>query len=525
MNRRGTLIIMLTGFVMSACMPQVELAPTRTPPGDVSKGTQALPPAFTPTVTPPPTVTPAATPDLPLLDQRLGLQPAFSTDAAALDEATRYWIEIDLTFDDRAQEATIDGNARILFTNPLTGRLDNVVLMLWPNNDQYAAQMVAGPVVVQGRVVEGEPVTNGLGQRFKLPRSLAPGEAVDLSLPFRVEIESMSALLPKRMGITGGMLLAPTFYPLIPRLVDGEWQIGDAPPGGDTTNSEIAFYQLDVTWPSELALAASGVEFDRHEAGGLKQATFISGPMRDVALALGPFVVETRQVGDVLLQVWVLRTHRDDVEVVLDAAALQMTLLNELMGPYPYPELDLVDAPGAFGGIEYPGLVYLGTLGSSWVIEPTVHEVAHQWFYGLIGDDQIEQPWLDEAAATYAEALYYEQAQGTGRGTSFISDLRSIVRQHSDPELPIGLAVGDYPDEFDYAAFVYLKGALFFDALRRELGEPGFKDFLQAYYETYRYGFADAEGFQKIAEMTCRCELDPFFDVWVYDGGRVLELE
>jgi aminopeptidase N len=187
--------------------------------------------------------------------------------------------------------------------------------------------------------------------------------------------------------------------------------------------------------------------------------------------------------------------------------------------------LDLVDAPGAFGGIEYPGLVYLGTLGSGWVIEPTVHEVAHQWFYGLIGDDQIEEPWLDEAAATYAEVLYYEEAQGTGRGTSFLSDLRSIIRREADPDLPVGLAVEEYGDEFTYAVFVYLKGALFFDALRRELGEAGFKDFLHEYFETYRYGFANSEGFQEIAEDTCSCDLDALFDLWVYEGGRVLELE
>jgi aminopeptidase N len=235
--------------------------------------------------------------------------------------------------------------------------------------------------------------------------------------------------------------------------------------------------------------------------------------------------VETRQVGDVVLQAWLLRTHQADAEVVLEAAAIQMALLQELLGSYPYPELDLVDAPGAFGGIEYPGLVFLGTLGTNWVIEPTVHEVAHQWFYGLIGDDQIEQPWLDEAAATYAEALYYEKALGTGRGTGFLSDLRSIVRQRPDPDLPIGLGVADYSDESTYATFVYLKGALFFDALRRELGEAGFEQFLGEYFETYRYGFADAEGFQAIAEATCGCDLDLLFELWVYEGGRVLELE
>jgi len=517
--------LLLFTFAISACIPQVELAPTRTSLGELPEGTQALPPAFTPTLSPPPTLTPAPTPDLPTLDQRLGLLPAYSGDVAKLGGATQYWIEAEIEFTERTQEASIEGSVRILFTNPMEERLDNIVLMLWPNNDQYAASMVAGPAVMQGEVLEGESVTGGLGLRFDLPRSLGSGETLDVSLPFRVEIGPMSAMAPRRMGITGDVLLAPTFYPLVPRLVDGEWQTADAPPGGDTTNSEIAFYQLDVTWPATYELVASGVELNRREVTESNHAAFISGPMRDVALALGPFVLETSMVGDVALNTWVLPEHHDDHEVVLEAAAAQMTLLGELLGPYPYPELDLVDAPGAFGGIEYPGLVYLGTLGSNWVIEPTVHEVAHQWFYGLIGDDQIEEPWLDEAAATYAEVLYYEKVNGIGRGTSFLSELRAIVRQQSSPVLPVGLAVDGYQNEFEYAAFVYLKGALFFDALRNKLGETGFQNFLREYFNSYRYGFADSAGFQAIAETTCSCDLDPLFDLWVYKGGSIFQLE
>ncbi len=518
-------VMLLSISFASACLPVVELAPTRTAPGDGLQGTQALPPAFTPTASPPPTLAPPPTPDLPSLDERLGLLPDFAGDLATLQDATRYWIEVDLTIDDRRQEAAIDGEARILFTNPLEDRLDHIVLMLWPNNEQYAASMSVGPALIQGQVVEGTPLRNGPGVRFEMSRSIGPGETADLSIPFRVEIGTIGVGAPKRMGITQGVLLAPTFYPLIPRLVDGEWQTADAPPGGDTTNSDIAFYHVDVTWPAGYKLAISGVELDRRETIDTNRATFISGPMRDVAFALGPFVQEIREVGDVTLKAWLLEDHLDDLEIVLDAAEAQLRLLGELVGPYPYPELDLVDTPGAFGGIEYPGLVFLGTLGGNWVIGPTVHEVAHQWFYGLIGNDQINEPWLDEAAATYAEALYYEEAVSPGRGTGFMSELRAIVRGRPVPGLPVGLGVGEYSNEFEYAVFVYLKGSLFFDALRNELGETAFKAFLKAYYERYRFAFADSTGFQAVAEASCSCDLDPLFDLWLYEGGRIHEIE
>jgi aminopeptidase N len=304
--------------------------------------------------------------------------------------------------------------------------------------------------------------------------------------------------------------------------VDGKWQVVAASPGGDTTNSDIAFYFVEVTAPAGLTLVASGTEIARHQnVDGSQHVTYVTGPMRDFALALGNFNAKSKKVGNVFLNAWVLPDHDDDLQEVLDAAVIQMQLLSELIGPYPYAELDLVDAPGAFGGIEYPGLVFIGTLGSSRIIGPTIHEVAHQWFYGLIGDDQLYDPWLDEAAATYAEALYLEHTFDMGRATGFLTDLRALLRQHPDPTLPIGLGVGDYDSPSDYGLFVYYKGALFFDALRRELGDRVFFTFLQTYYQRHRYGIANAHDFQAAVEETCECDLTDLFNLWVYEGGEL----
>ena len=246
--------------------------------------------------------------------------------------------------------------------------------------------------------------------------------------------------------------------------------------------------------------------------------------MRDVAFALGPMETASVQVAQVELRAWYLPEHADSAQEMLEAAQVQYEALTDRVGPYPYPQLDLVDAPGAFGGIEYPGLVFIGTLGGTNVIEPTVHEVAHQWFYGLIGDDQLHEPWLDEGAATYAEVLYYEAAGRSGRATGMLSDLRAWLRSHPDPTLPVGLGVGEYADQGEYALFVYVKGALFFDALRRELGDAAFTEFLHLYYQTFRYRVADGAAFQDLAQDTCGCDLTSLFDLWVWQGGRIPSL-
>lgn len=444
-------------------------------------------------------------------------------DVGLFPDATRYTIRASVTFNAEEGRARIKGQARIRFTNPLDRPLDDLVLLLWPNDAQYRSSMNASAALINGNAHLPKVEMGGVALRYSLSEPLAPGAALDVSIPFEVEATGpIGGGDPKRFGITDGMFAAPTFYPLVPRLVDGQWQVDPAPTGGDTTNSDIAFYHVDLTVPIEYGLATSGTTIRRVDNGdGTATQTVTSGPMRDFAFALGPFVTDTRTVEDITLRAWVLPEHAQDLPRVLDLTSAQLRVMSERVGRYPYTELDVVDAPGAFGGIEYPGLVFIGTLGTPHLLSPIVHEVAHQWFYGLIGNDQLSEPWLDEGAATYAEALFYEGTGDFGSAASMLSELRSRVRASADPYAPIGLPVGDYPSTEAYATIVYLKGALFFEALRNQIGDDAFFRFLQDYYSANRYGFVSGTDFQSAAESACDCRLEELFEDWVIDGGEV----
>jgi hypothetical protein len=500
-------------------------------------GLPTLPPTATetsPTVavpTRPPAATLVPRETLPTLvvppadetDHERALLPAFAADADLSPDATRYWIDAAADFVPGEEHASLNGQARIRYVVPAGESISEVPLMLWPNQDQYDASMSAGPALVNGTLVEGQSDPGGIVLWLPLPEPAKPGDVLDISLPFDIEAGGpIGGFDPKRFGITQGVLAAPTFYPLVPRRVDGDWQVEDAPPGGDTTNSDTAYYQVDLTVPAGLGLAASGVAVgSTANADGTVTTRFLSGPVRDFAFVLGPLEPIEETVDGVVVRAWSLAEHAGDAEDMLDAAGRQLGFLNDLVGPYPYAELDVVDVPGAFGGIEYPGIIFIGTLGTDWLVEPTVHEVAHQWFYGLIGDDQLHEPWLDEALATYAEVLYYEHTGQRGAAAGLLSQLRGWVRSTPDPTLPIGLGVGEYPDPDQYAAFVYGKGALFVDALRGEIGEDAFGQFLRSYFDQERYGFATALEFQTAAEAACACDLDRLFDLWVWQGGEI----
>lgn len=511
----------LLGLSCSLFSLPAKRAPTTAPPAP-SATTAALP--AMPTRIPPPADF-SPTPNANWADdqpQRLPLRETFAGDAAAFPTATRYWIQASVAIDPSGSSAILEGVARIRFTSTLAQPLDDLVLMLWPNDAQYAAVMTAGPAMIDGQVVDAEPLSNGLGLRFMLPEPLAPGASLDVTLPFRVEASAaIRPAAPGRFGFAEGVLIAPTFYPLVPRLApDGEWQTQAAPPGGDTTNSDVAFYDVRLTVPGESAIAATGSELERlSNADGTLIVRFASGPVRDFAFALGPLRQAESTPGGIVVRAWVLEEHAAAAQATARVAARAVQVFEDLLGPYPYDELDVVDAPGAFGGIEYPALVYIGVIGEPGDDLVIVHEVAHQWFYALIGNDQLDEPWLDEAAASYAEVLYLEAIGEPQAATGLLDQFRLILRASGKAETPIGLPISAYASESDYGVFVYLKGALFFDALRSRLGESGFSAFLRDYYARHRYGFATSASFQETAEAACACDLNDLFDLWVFQGG------
>ncbi len=526
------LMLLTTSLACNTVQRWVGMAPTRTPLAPVGTATLSSPPRLrrTPTpaamVTAGPSPTPAPTPPVSwddLAPFQAAMRPEFAGDVAQFGQATRYAIDVAVTFDGQTS-ATLTGSERVRYTNRQTFALNDIYLMLWPNGgEQYLSTMEISQVTVNGQAVTPVMEHGQLAARLPLAQPLAPGASVEIGAAFTIAAQDgIDQSGAARFGLTTGVLLAPTFYPLIPRIVDGQWQTMPAPPGGDTTNSDTALYQWRVTAPADLAIVGSGSVLTSTTTGALQTEQLVTGPMRDLALVVGPLERTQRAVDDITVNAWMLPEHASLAGRTLDYAAGQVQNLQAEVGAYPFAELDVVDAPGAFGGIEYPGEVFIGVVGNGSFFErATVHEVGHQWFYSVIGDDQLLQPWLDEAAASYTEVLYDEKAHGAQAARQALSEFRLEFSSASNPDEPIGKPVGDYSSENDYGVIVYAKGALFFNTLRQQMGDKEFFAFLQAYYAKYRYGFVSSADFEATAEATCSCDLKTLFDLWVYTGGKV----
>jgi aminopeptidase N len=141
--------------------------------------------------------------------------------------------------------------------------------------------------------------------------------------------------------------------------------------------------------------------------------------------------------------------------------------------------------------------------------------VGHQWFYNLVGDDQLDDPWLDEALTQFATLQYYADEYGASGEEGFRNSLEGRWASVGNADIPIGLPVAAYSGQ-EYGAIVYGRGPLFFVVLREEMGKQVFDQFIKEYTETLSWDIATPEKLMVLAEEHCGCDLTPLFEEWVY---------
>ena len=166
-----------------------------------------------------------------------------------------------------------------------------------------------------------------------------------------------------------------------------------------------------------------------------------------------------------------------------------------------------VDVHGHVGG---QGLRYLEVAGRE-------RKLAHQWWYGLVGNDIYRQPWLDEALAQYSGIVYAEDVAGAGVAAADWE--REVLRRYrgalSDGDLPAGLGIADYPNFNVYYRTVYGKGAVFLHTLRAQLGDDVFFGALRLYYQRRRYQVGTTQDMLDAFEAASRQDLKPLFQQWL----------
>lgn len=422
-------------------------------------------------------------------------------------------------------EGRLLGEETLTFTNRRGAALEKVVLRLYPNCPEWTPQGLhqESHLRLLEAHVDGQPVsvtltTSDTVALLPLSKPLGPGEEAVVELTF--ELREPQRAHP---GVEGWALAS--FFPMLAVHEESGWRLDVCAFCGDVVYSESAWYEYRITAPAEWVVAATGEEVGRrpHSDGTLTHV-YEAGPVRDLALALSPaFRVWQKEVEGVTVAVYA-PGEAPQGEEPLSIASEAFRLFSERFGAYPYSTLRVVAFPDVGTvGMEYPGLIYLTYRPDDPRLAQVIaHEVAHQWWYGVVGNDVFNEPWLDEALVQYASVLYLEEVEGKEAAEQRLQAYEEKRRRLRDLERydpPVNSPVWAFaPPEFEhYFDIVYDKGALFLDALRREIGDAAFFQGLRTYYERYRFGVATAEGFLDAMQQAAGRDLRAFFEAWVGD--------
>jgi len=453
---------------------------------------------------------------------RSGLIESAQPILAELPGATEYRLDITIA----ADYLSVQGHESIRYTNRESDSLDAIYLRLFPNI--AGGDLTVSSVTIAAQPVQ--PVEEAYRSSLRLPLAapLAPQDAVELELDFALTLPTEMGGNYGLLGFFDDILVLDTFYPVIPVYDAQGWNVSVPPPNGDLPYFDVSFYQVRVTAPANLVMAASGLAVDQKVNADWQTVTYAVGPARDFYLAASEqFVRTTQVVNGVTVNCYAFADRAEASAQALQVVVAALEHFGARFGPYPYTEFDVVSTPMLALGVEYPAITAInmelfdpatiirGIPAHVWLESVTAHEMAHQWFYNLVGNDQADEPWLDEAAAQYCTYLYYLDQYGLAAADEYRGEWVARWARVDQAEIPIGLPSGDYAAE-EYSPIVYGRGPIFLFTLAETMGEDRFDAFLSAYADQYRWGIATTADFKALVEQSCDCDLTPLFTDWIY---------
>jgi hypothetical protein len=307
--------------------------------------------------------------------------------------------------------------------------------------------------------------------------------------------------LPQRTAILGWdnrQTNLGDWYPFLPYYQSGTGWLVYTPTGlGENLAYDIADFEVEVV-PVDpkinLVISASA----QAEGDAQTGYHFLLTGARSFAWSASPtMLVLTGTAGKVNLFASVFPEDKAAGETALKTMGQAVQTYSDLFGEYDHPSLTLVEA-NFFDGMEYDGLVFLDQNyfknypggPEAYLVTLTAHETAHQWWYGLVGNDQAMEPWLDESLSTYSELLFY-QRQYPGE----VDWWWNYRVNRFTPTGWVNSTIYDYDAFRPYVNAVYLRGVQFLSNLREKMGDQDFLAFLKDYATRYRHGWVSGADF------------------------------
>lgn len=324
----------------------------------------------------------------------------------------------------------------------------------------------------------------------------APGEWLTLRLSYTVQVPRMAY----RFGVNSGIWALGNGFLIPAAWEDGAFRTDAYAPVGDPFVSDCMNYTVSVSVPEGYTCAGSGwpaVE----TRDGVSVWRFTSPAVRDFALVISDRF-QTAQAKESGVLITAYATDAARAREMLEYGQKALRCFSSRYGGYPYQSYTLAEIDFPMGGMEYPALSMIASsqlaLGGQALETVVAHETAHQWWYAVVGSDQWNQAWQDEALCTFSVLDYLEDTYG-------LSLREAYEQSHMEAALrvtvPRGVTPGAPLDRFSgmsqYSLVVYDRGAAMLCALDRMLPD-GLDAFLRAYFERFAFSRASREDFEAL---------------------------
>ena len=302
--------------------------------------------------------------------------------------------------------ATVEGTLDLRYVNATGSPQAELYLRLYANHEQYGE----GGIALRDVAVDGAPVAPELSvddtvARLPLPAPLPPGGAATVRMAFTTTAATAEGPL-SHLNVdpeTGTVALAH-WYPILAGYDPATgWVLDPIPWAADIVVADAALYDVALAAPAGLSVVATGVRVAETDLGEQTRHAFVTGPVRQfAAVADADFVAVSREVAGVTVTAYANPGREAGAARMADYAGGALAIFGELFGPYPYAELDVVEwrMPPGIAAVELPTLIGVDPLfhedPEALVVEGfsrdlaeavVAHEVAHQWWYGLVGSN------------------------------------------------------------------------------------------------------------------------------------------
>ncbi len=379
-----------------------------------------------------------------------------------------------------------------------------------------------------------------------LPYPLPPGENITLTTPFHVKLPFNFS----RGGHNGQAYQVTQWFPKpavydkngwhpMPYLDQGEYY------------SDFGDYKVTITVPKNYVVAATGELQNTEEKEWLKTRSAFSwkpvvikeknaaGQIKSVTESFPESLPETKTLtysisnahdfawfadkrfivkqdtlrlpSGKIADVFAYYTKPNDIgwQGAVQSAKRAVTHYSERVGEYPYPVVSVVEAPLGFnGGMEYPTITAIAPITDLKTLDNIiVHEVGHNWFYGILATNEREHPWMDEGMNTYYDEKYNLLRYGK---QAQLLRLAFETKAVTKTDQPIETSSEKFT-EVNYNLTAYYKTAEWLRYLESELGTETFNKAMQEYYKRWQFRHPQPEDFKKVIEEVSGKDLDPIF--------------